>query len=255
MTATYHDAPVSEVDSLSDSDWLDIASNRGGNETDEDGVTTDTDSIVDDDRDGSSSVDAHDVDRWEGFLDGASRASTPPPLPVPAPSSLPSGVSAAALLLSRNNAAAASSPLSRNVLATEEDLAEDERVQCALDQSMVSTLSASRSSTGSAHSRRSSEFRLSFPDPLASSRDSLMNSSYEDVHSSLSGTDDCDDTQLSDAEVTTTRSIPSIPSSGPGSFSTPVTQDEIVKPVKVLNTPIAGKSLRQLLRTHHVPTM
>jgi hypothetical protein len=143
---------LSEADS--DSDWLEVASNRG-TDTDLDGALSESDA----DPDGTllsrcSSFDARAVDRWEGFIDSPISRSESPAFvlqralsPEPAPHAI--------------------SPLARNVLATEEDLVEDERVRTALDQSMVSTLSGSRSST--AHSR--SELRLSFPDPLTSSRD------------------------------------------------------------------------------------
>jgi hypothetical protein len=81
---------------------------------------SDLDDWTDVDASSSHESDA-DTDRWEGLLERAER-----------------------------------SPLADNALATEEDLLEDARVQSALAQSVVSTLSLSARS----------ELRLSFPDPI-----------------------------------------------------------------------------------------
>jgi hypothetical protein len=131
-------AKMHESDALSDlDDWTDVdaASSRGAEDTDA------ADSDVDADLGLRSRASSFGGERWEGLIDATvSRAESP--------------------MLVR-------SPLAMNALATEEDLVEDERVQTALAQSMVSTLTASRSS-------RSSELRLSFPDPISSSREQLV---------------------------------------------------------------------------------
>jgi hypothetical protein len=196
---------LSEVDSLSDTDWLEVASSRESE--DNDSILDESDAEPDDQRRSrASSVgapNAPDVDRWEGLIDDVpavcdspleTRPSSPP---SPAPARAPT------------------SPLARNVLATEEDLVEDERVRHALDQSMMSTLGSSRSS------HVGSELRLSFPDPITSSRDDL-NRSFEAVDLP---SDSGDTILFSDGEQTgadnTMSSMPSTASSDVGSISTP----------------------------------
>ncbi|KAF8910652.1 hypothetical protein CPB84DRAFT_1764270 [Gymnopilus junonius] len=119
-----------------------------------------------------------DVEAWEGFVsdvgDEAQEAVTGM-YPVPLPSAL--GAEPIAIGLDP------SAEQSIDPAVAEED----QRVREALDQSFVGTLSASRSSpTGSGHlpSNHTSirDLRLSFPDPLSSSRDEL-NRSYEAVSS------------------------------------------------------------------------
>jgi hypothetical protein len=162
---------MSEIDSLSDSDWLDIASNR---------ESDDNDSVIsgDSDRDeigfrmplsrrSSLSVGSSregDVETWEGFVDDSGDEEAPK-----IESSIASTVTA------ELEATIGEKGLPSN----EHDLAEEQRVKEALDQSLISTLSASRSSSASTHNSLR-DLRLSFPDPLTSSHDELHRS-YDDV--------------------------------------------------------------------------
>ncbi|THH14218.1 hypothetical protein EW146_g6094 [Bondarzewia mesenterica] len=164
---TIHDFNFSEVDTLSDSDWLDISSREdndsiGNPESDRDEVS---------DRplsrrsfsSHSSSRDG-DVEAWEGLVEGADAdaddGSSVEPILHALDAELPS------------------------VPDLAESSAEEQRVKEALDQSMISTLSSSRTSSlgSSTHvpTSRPRDLRLSFPDPLTSSHDDL-NQSYEDI--------------------------------------------------------------------------
>lgn len=209
-------AILSEAESLSDSDWLDIASGRESEDTDSirDESDADPEQPSRSRRSSVSAPDAPDVDRWEGFIDDApdvERADSPQPAcasppPMPTPAREPT------------------SPLARNVLATEEDLVEDERVRHALDQSMISTLSSSRSST---YSHVGSELRLSFPDPITSSRDDL-HQSFEAMAPPSEVADTAPPSDIDDTEGVATDatafSLPSTPSTDQGSFSAPEVQ-------------------------------
>ncbi|EKM58376.1 uncharacterized protein PHACADRAFT_252647, partial [Phanerochaete carnosa HHB-10118-sp] len=184
---------LSELESLSDSDWLDIASSR----TSEDG-----DSVVgfdDSDREDvegrpfsrhsfSSLASSTDevVEGWEGLIDD----SADEPLSVVAEQPADYVFTTA----DGEHKVRAPSP------EGEED-PEDERVKAALDQSMMSTLSSSRSSslansvqTSIVHSTRS--LRLSFPDPTTSRIESL-NNSFEQL-----SPEDADPTTSDDAQET-----------------------------------------------------
>ncbi|PPQ69079.1 hypothetical protein CVT26_003554 [Gymnopilus dilepis] len=175
---------ASEFDTLSDSDWLDIASGRDSD---------DNDSLLDQDSDRDeicsrplsrrSSIStgdsmSSDVEAWEGFVSDAGDEAPEPVTgmyPVPLPSALGSEPIAIGFDPSAQQ--------SIDPAVAEED----QRVKEALDQSFVGTLSASRSSnTGNSHSPSTHtsirDLRLSFPDPLSSSRDEL-NRSYEAVSS------------------------------------------------------------------------
>lgn len=187
-------ANLSELESLSDSDWLDIASSKAS----EDNESLDGD---DEDRPLSrishvSSTDDSPI-AWEGYAEESSEdddeLGSSPFVPR----------SAAQV------AAVCSSPLRETV--------EDKRVRDALDQSMMSTLSASRSSSfgrSSIHTPR--DLRLSFPDPISSSRDTL-HKSYENVDSS-----DFTPPPSSDHNNTLqVSSKSSAPSEDPGSSSVP----------------------------------
>ncbi|KAG6817340.1 hypothetical protein H0H87_009938 [Tephrocybe sp. NHM501043] len=174
---------MSEGDSLSDSDWLDIASNR---------ESDDNDSVLSGDSDGEdvgmvplsrrssisvgSSRDG-DVDAWEGLAyesgdEGAQSAEFAMTTPLSTAEMVTSPMAA-----------------SHATVASTHDLIEEQRVNEALDQSMMSTLSASRSSTASAHASLR-DLRLSFPDPLTSQDE--LNRSYEDVPTSDATLDDID---------------------------------------------------------------
>ncbi|KAF8149974.1 hypothetical protein B0H34DRAFT_731963 [Crassisporium funariophilum] len=213
---------MSEFDSLSDSDWLDISSGRD----------SDNDSLSDPDSDreeirsmpqsrrssisNGSSMNG-DVEAWEGFVsdsgDEANEAVTGM-YPVPLPSAL--GAEPIAVGFNPNVSLAA---------AAVEDDEEDQRVRAALDQSFVGTLNASRSSTTSGHfsSTHTSirDLRLSFPDPLTSSRDEL-NRSYEAVsptETTVSSSTDGDEDDI-DVDETTAPVITSPFAEDPGLFST-----------------------------------
>lgn len=172
---------MSEFDSLSDSDWLDVSSS---------GRDSDNDSIVsqDSDRDDIGSMPqsrrssfsnegsmSGEAAGWEGIVsdsgDEVSSGMYPLPLtlalePQPIQAGLTPAVDPGAPLV---------------VLKDDEE----KRVIEALDQSFIGTLNASRSSTvpypSSTHASIR-DLRLSFPDPLTSSRDEL-NRSYEAISS------------------------------------------------------------------------
>jgi hypothetical protein len=163
-TGTYSEL---ELDIDSDSEWQDIGSSRGAG--------TDVDDSASELSDGDSAR----LDRWEGVIESG-HADSPFITPNTYPGHAPVEDYAANVLTSGQTSPLGrlvSSPLARNVLATEEDLMEDERVQSALDQSMVSTLNASRSSGSSSRA----ELRLSFPDPLTSSREIVPLEDMENV--------------------------------------------------------------------------
>lgn len=77
--------------------------------------------------------------------------------------------------------------LDQEVAPVEEDNPEDQKVKEALDQSMVSTLSTSRSGSFGRSSmtspRQRKDIRLSFPDPIASTTDDIRRS-YEELDAS-----------------------------------------------------------------------
>ncbi|TFK72887.1 hypothetical protein BDN72DRAFT_855108 [Pluteus cervinus] len=162
---------ISEFDSLSDSDWLDISS--GHNSDDNESVSShEGDHInptsIPPSRRSSISLGSSrdgDVEAWEGFVESADEA---------APAVEP--VYTVALGADGSNLVVGP------VQEVEVDPAEDQRVKEALDQSMVSTLGASRTGSGGGTPSHSSirDLRLSFPDPLNSSHNEL-NGSYDTV--------------------------------------------------------------------------
>lgn len=192
---------MSEFDSLSDSDWLDIASNRESD--DNDSVTSAGDSDRDEigsfshSRRSSISIGSSregEVEAWEGFVDD-------------------SGDEASATALVDG-----SEVVPQAFIPDIEQDPEDQQVKDALDQSLVSTLSASRSSaSGGQPSPHSSirDLRLSFPDPLTSSRDEL-NRSYEDVSPSE---------PTSDVEETVPPAVPQQTLLGQGPGPLPLTPE------------------------------
>ena len=159
-----HDNSLSELESISDSDWLDISASEDAGSI----------GIPESDRDEpedrplsrrsyssrSSSRDG-DVDIWEGLVESTDdEALEEPP-----------------------EFALGPSPLSQSSLSlTDGHSAEERRVEDALNQSMVSTLSTSRASSMSASGTtnnppsRARDLRLSFPDPLSGSKDDLLRS-------------------------------------------------------------------------------
>jgi hypothetical protein len=176
------DYPYSEVDSLSDSDWLELSSSRESDDNDsvcsrgsdrEDDIGFRRSTSIGSSRDG-------DVDAWEGLVEDSGDEGTHA-VPVVATIS-PHATTDNTIA----NAPAPSVHAGDNLVTIMENDSpdEEERLRAALDQSMISTLGSSRSSSLS-HSqsttgRNTRDIRLSFPDPLTSSRNDL-NSSYEDV--------------------------------------------------------------------------
>lgn len=162
-----HESSLSEIDSVSDSDWLDISASEDANST----------GIPESDRDDaedrplsrrsfssrSSSRDG-DLDIWEGLVESTDDEA------LEEPTEFPLGPS----------------PLGRSSFTNADGYsAEERRVEDALNQSMVSTLSTSRASSMSASgtsnhlASRARDLRLSFPDPLSSSKDELIRPAEE----------------------------------------------------------------------------
>jgi hypothetical protein len=162
-----HDNGPSEIDSVSDSDWLDISASEDAGSI----------GIPESDRDEAGdrplsrrSFSSHsssrddDVDIWEGLVESTDDEV----LEEPTEFSL------------------GPSPLARSSFTCADGhSAEERRVEDALNQSMVSTLSTSRASSMSASgttnhpTNRARDLRLSFPDPLSSSKDELIRSPEE----------------------------------------------------------------------------
>lgn len=182
---------LSELESLSDSDWLDIASSRASEDGDSVAGFDDSDR---EDAEGrpssrhsfSSLASSSDevVEGWEGLIDDSADETILAGPEQPADYVLTTA--------GGEREVRASSP------EVEED-PEDERVKAALDQSMMSTLSSSRSNslansvqTSVVHSTRS--LRLSFPDPTTSRLESLS-SSFEQL-----SPEDADPTSSDDAK-------------------------------------------------------
>ncbi|KAG7451151.1 uncharacterized protein BT62DRAFT_401561 [Guyanagaster necrorhizus] len=144
----YPQSPGVSEDSLSDSDWLDIASNRESDDNERSSMS------IGSSRDG-------EVDAWEGFVDDSSDEGH--------------------FNEFESIGAVADGPIMGPLLDSE---GEEQRVREALDQSMISTLGASRSSSrpSTVHSSLR-DLKLSFPDPLTSSHEQLSGS-YDNVSSS-----------------------------------------------------------------------
>ncbi|KAJ7284970.1 hypothetical protein C8J57DRAFT_1052593 [Mycena rebaudengoi] len=172
---------MSEFDNLSDSEWLEVSSNQ---ESDNDSLSS-----RDSDHDASmplsrrSSISSSSLDgeiqAWEGFADDPVDDTDTRADPV----------------LPALSAAEHAGP--RRMLDSEGRVSEEQFVTAALDQSLVSTLSASRSSSlgvpSTVHSSLR-DLRLSFPDPITSSRDELIRS-YEALSSAethSTSDDECD---------------------------------------------------------------
>ncbi|KAI0077910.1 hypothetical protein K474DRAFT_1771444 [Panus rudis PR-1116 ss-1] len=174
---------LSELESLSDSDWLDLSSRASEDNDSVNGFDdySDREGI---DRPSSrrsfvsfASSRSGAVDAWEGIIEDSSDEGD-------------------AIL-------AGSDPLNNSLESPDDairdtahssDIKEDpddERVKAGLEQSMMSTLSSSRSNSLSASMqtsvvRSTKDLRLSFPDPLTSSHNQSNNTSFEDIsHNSL----------------------------------------------------------------------
>lgn len=176
---TTDNSTLSEVESLSDSEWLDVASGR---ESDSDSICssrgTDQGRTSSRSRSRRSSFSygssrEGDVDAWEGLIEDSADEGLVP-----------------------DTVRLSGSPLTSNrghfTTPTDEDVGdvtEEQRVKEGLDQSMISTLSSSRSSSVHASTviTSSRDLRLSFPDPIFSSREELSSTSCEDISSLPSG--------------------------------------------------------------------
>lgn len=204
---------MSELDTLSDSDWLDIASGRDSDDNDslseQDSDRDEMSSLPRSRRSSISNEDSmsSDVEAWEGFVSDSGEAVIGM-YPVPLPS--PLGAEPIALGDIPDNTSVADPALSD----------EERRVKEALDQSFVGTLNSSRSS---AHTSIR-DLRLSFPDPLTSSRNDL-NRSYETVSSP---TETMESSAEDDTNVPTVVAPNVIPPQvgDPGLFTTPVVQHQ-----------------------------
>ncbi|KAI0649094.1 hypothetical protein C8Q79DRAFT_948796 [Trametes meyenii] len=180
---------LSEVESLSDSDWLDIASSRASEDNDSlaDSDTSDREDLESDYRPPSRrsliSTDSSregDIQGWEGIIEDSADETL---APATAPTSSLTDPRLTHLSLSFRTAALSESAVARHTALADPE--EEQKVKDALDQSMVSTLSGSRSNslngsvqTSVVHSR---DLRLSFPDPLTSPRAESLSPSYEDI--------------------------------------------------------------------------
>lgn len=168
---------LSEADSLSDSDWLDISSSKDSDDNDSvSSRASDRDELdfgppsrrssisIGSSRDG-------EIEAWEGFADESEDESVAQDDLI--------GIDVAALPPALRTSA--TTPRKVEIMTSDrfnldrDTIEEEQRVKAALDQSMIGTLSASRTSSGHASTVQNSmrDLRLSFPDPLTSSRDEL----------------------------------------------------------------------------------
>ncbi|KAL0580948.1 hypothetical protein V5O48_001040 [Marasmius crinis-equi] len=200
LAADSRHIPLAELDSFSDSDWLDIASGRES-DTDDSLDHVDTTSASLSRRSSFSTGSSRDgeVDAWEGFVEEAPEVST-----VTGTNRMPSVTP----VIEEEHPPEPLDP--------EADRAEDRRVMVGLEQSLISTLSASRSSSLNSTVHNSlRDLRLSFPDPLTSSNDEL-HSLYD-----RSSTPPLVE-EVSSADVTITDDTTvSIPVEDPGLLPTP----------------------------------
>ena len=177
-TADYpYSSSMSEDDSLSDSDWLDISSSKDSEDGDSvSSRASDHDEIdhsVTSRRSSISMGSSRDgeIEAWEGLADGESDEDEPrlhdDLIGISIPPTLPPAL--------RKSVDA------RPLTDSTEDGAENIHLNTVLDQSMTDTLSASRSSSSGGHASTAHnsirDLRLSFPDPLTSSLDHVFVSS------------------------------------------------------------------------------
>ncbi|TFK47811.1 hypothetical protein OE88DRAFT_1665436 [Heliocybe sulcata] len=142
--AATHPTDTRDADSMSDSDWLDVASGRD---------SEDAESIVDrlSRRSSMSFTGTSDSagnaisERWEGLIDDRD-SEDEFVIEQPASDAVPP----------------------REIDRPGDAAADEENVKAALDQSMISTLSSSRSSSHSFGWASRRDVRLSFPDPILS---------------------------------------------------------------------------------------
>ena len=201
-----HESSLSEIDSISDSDWLDISAS-------EDAGSTGIPESDHDEAEGrplsrrsfssrSSSRDG-DLDIWEGLVESTDDEALEEPTEfLPGPS-----------------------PLGQSSFTNADgNSAEERRVEDALNQSMVSTLSTSRASSMSASGTanhppgRARDLRLSFPDPLSGSKDDLIRHPEEfcslptpvDVPQLSELSDDEEPSEISPSPTSTLTNFPSV---------------------------------------------
>lgn len=167
---------ISELDSLSDSDWLDVSSGHGSD--DDVSVASDPPHSISLPASRRSSVSAGssrdaDIEGWEGFVDNIDSADEAPPVASEPLYGVTLGTNGSDIIVKAIDEAEVD-PV---------DPVEDERVRQALDQSMVGTLSLSRSSSGGNTAQISTrDLRLSFPDPLNNTHShNELNGSYDTV--------------------------------------------------------------------------
>lgn len=208
LTSTdVHDSSLSEIDSVSDSDWLDISASEDAGST---GIPeSDRDEVEDRPlsrrsfSSRSSSRDG-DVDIWEGLVESTDDEA-----------------------LEELTLSLGPSPLGRSSFTNADGYsAEERRVEDALNQSMVSTLSTSRASSMSASgtsnhpASRARDLRLSFPDPLSSSKDELIRSPEKfclsatplDVPQLSELSDDEEPSEIASSPSSTLSNLPNFPS-------------------------------------------
>ncbi|KAI0331898.1 hypothetical protein GY45DRAFT_1275211 [Cubamyces sp. BRFM 1775] len=244
---------LSEVESLSDSDWLDIASSRAS-EGDTDSLLADSDASDREDLESdyrppsrrslvsTGSSREGDIQGWEGIVeDSADEApissrcygdSNAPPSPIieqSTPERTLTDPRLSHLSLSFRAAALSESAVARHRALVDPE--EEQRVKDALDQSMVSTLSGSRSNslngsvqTSVVHSR---DLRLSFPDPLTSPGTQSLSPSYENISvptdtDMMSPSDrDTQSSLTAPSRETSAASVLTAPATDPGAITTP----------------------------------
>ena len=174
MPTSTDNSAVSEHDSHSDSDWLDIAStDRDSDDNDSIYSSRETDhEDLSRSRSRRSSLSYGssrdgDVDAWEGLIDDSADEGMPNDVLAP-----------------NTHVPSLSQPQANSDLnPAQEPSPEDLRINEGLDQSMVSTLSSSRSSSlhSSTLHNSSRDLRLSFPDPINSSCGEPLSTSYEEI--------------------------------------------------------------------------
>ena len=164
---------------MSDSDWLDVSSSKESDDNDSVSSRASDHDEVDygpPSRRSSMSLGSSregDIEAWEGFAeDSADEVVVHDDLiGLSFPPTLPPALRNTAVQLD-------------DTLDSPTDVVADQRVETALNQSTTGTLSASHTSSAGGHASTAQnsirDLKLSFPDPLTSSRDELK-SPYEDA--------------------------------------------------------------------------
>ncbi|KIK63052.1 hypothetical protein GYMLUDRAFT_57803 [Collybiopsis luxurians FD-317 M1] len=159
---------LSEPDTFSDSDWLDIASNRES--SDNESVSSNNGGVSSSlsRRSSFSTASSRDdeIEAWEGFIEDSTDEAE--------------GARDHVLDLGPIDEERSNNPF----VDFDKEHVEERRVRDGLDQSLISTLSASRTNSSHPSTVHNSlrDLRLSFPDPLNNSHDEL-NRSYDRVSS------------------------------------------------------------------------